>query len=307
MNHNYPSCVVLLATKNGEPWIREQMDSLQAQQGVELRLVVSDDLSIDDTVRVIEEYDSVLNIAILQTQADGFGSANRNFLRLVRDADIGDAKYVALADQDDIWKPNKLMHSIIRLNESNAHGYSSDVEAFWLDGRTRVIKKSYSQKKFDYLFGSPGPGCTFVFTRALFLEMRAWVISNFSALSQLWVHDWTLYAYARSHGYRWIIDNVPTMRYRQHKSNEIGANFGIKAIRRRLAVVRDGRYRHNIVVIAELTGANLECAQALRRLNCFDRFWLISHAGQFRRSLSEVLALRMIFVLMPSTPIPIVS
>lgn len=307
MNNNFPSCAILLATNNGEPWIREQMNSLQAQQGVELRIVVSDDLSIDDTVRVIREYDSVLNIAILQNQTDGFGSANRNFLRLIRDANIGDAKYVALADQDDIWSPNKLSHSISRLNESNAQGYSSDVEAFWPDGRTRIIKKSYSQKKFDYLFGSPGPGCTFVFTRALFLEMRDWVIANFSVLSQLWVHDWILYAYARSHGYRWIIDNVPTMRYRQHKSNEIGANVGLNAVRRRLTIVKGGRYRHDIVVLAELTGASPECALALRRLNCFDRVWLIRHAGQFRRSLPEVLALRMIFVLMPSTQIPIVS
>ena len=307
MNNNLPSCVVLLATHNGESWIREQMNSLQAQQGVDLRVVVSDDLSTDDTMRVIHEYESALNIDILQTQTDGFGSANRNFLRLIRDVNIGDAKYFALADQDDIWSPNKLTHSICRLNESNAHGYSSDVEAFWPDGRSKIIKKSYNQKKFDYLFGSPGPGCTFVFTRELFLEMRAWVIANLSILSQLWVHDWILYAYARARGYSWIIDNVPTMRYRQHKYNEIGANFGLKAIRRRLAIVKNGRYRHDILVIAKLTGANPECVQALRRLSCFDRLWLIRHADQFRRSLPEVLALRLIFVLMPSTRIPVIS
>jgi rhamnosyltransferase len=306
MNSSFPACVVLLATHNGESWIREQMNSIQLQQGVELRVVVSDDLSVDGTVSVIHEYDCTLNISVLQGQLSGFGSANRNFLRLIRDANIGEAEYVALADQDDIWSPNKLRHAINRLNESNAHGYSSDVEAFWPDGRSRIIKKSYKQKEFDYLFGSPGPGCTFVFTRSLFLEMRAWVTANFSVLSQLWVHDWILYAYARARGYRWIIDDVHTMRYRQHKSNEIGANFGFQAIRRRIAVVKNGRYRHDVLVIAELTGANPECAQALRRLSWIDRLWLIRHANQFRRSLPEVLALRLFFVLMPSTRIPLV-
>jgi hypothetical protein len=97
------------------------------------------------------------------------------------------------------------------------------------------------------------------------------------------------------------------MLYRQHESNEIGVNFGLKAIQRRLAVVKQGRYRHDIVTIAELTGASPACAKALRRLSWADRLWLIAHAGEFRRSAPEILALRMIFILMPASPIPAVA
>ena len=129
-------------------------------------------------------------------------------------------------------------------------------------------------------------------------------MANFSVLSRLWVHDWILYAYARSCGQIWLIDNLPMLRYRQHMSNEIGVNFGLKAVRRRLAVVKEGRYRHDIVIIAELTDANPKCVRALRRLNWSDRFWLIRQAHQFRRSFAEVWALRLIFILMPNTPIP---
>lgn len=300
----FPSCAVLLATYNGERWLPEQLASLSAQRCVDLRVIVSDDHSVDGTMRLLCENDSALALSILPTQIERFGSANRNFLYLVRDADIGDSEYVALADQDDIWYPDKITRSIGQLRAASASAYSSDVEAFWSDGRTRIIKKSHNQKKFDHLFGSPGPGCTFVFTRELFLEMRAWVVANFATLSRLWVHDWILYAYARTHGHRWIIDNVPTMRYRQHQANEIGVNFGIHAFRRRLALVKEGRYRHDIVIISELTGGNPDCVRALRRLNLSDRLWLILHAYQFRRSLSEVLALSIIFILMPATPMP---
>ncbi|MEL4181424.1 glycosyltransferase [Roseateles sp. PN1] len=307
MTYKLPTCAVLLASYNGEHWLPEQLFSLNAQRGVDLRVIVSDDQSSDGTTRVLLEHASTLPLSILPAQAERFGSANRNFLRLVRDADIGNAEFVALADQDDIWHSDKLSRAIERLREDGAAAYSSDVEAFWPDGRKRIIKKSHAQKQFDHLFGSPGPGCTFVFTRALFLEIREWVTANFSTLSSLWVHDWILYAYARAHGHRWIIDGVPTMRYRQHQSNEIGVNFGLKAIQRRLAVVKEGRYRHDIVIIAELTGANPVCARALRRLSWLDRLWLIGHASQFRRSLPEVLALRLIFVLMPAAPIPEVA
>ncbi len=304
MNVNSPTCAVLLATYNGERWLQQQMDSLSAQQGVNLRVIVSDDMSSDGTIRLLSRYRTALSLTILPTHSDRFGCANRNFLRLIIDSDIGDAEYVALADQDDIWCDGKLRRAINQIKDCNYSGYSSDFEAFWEDGRKRLVKKSHPQKNFDYLFGSPGPGCTFVFTRALFFELRTWIKANFAVLSHLWVHDWIFYAYARSHGHRWFIDNIPTILYRQHDANEIGVNSGIAAFKRRLAVIRDGRYRHNIVIITELTGAYLDCAQALRRMNWYDRFWLIRRANQFRRSLLEVWVLRLIFLLMPALPIP---
>lgn len=304
MSDSFPTCVVLLATYNGDRWLTEQLDSIRNQQQVNVRVVASDDQSRDNTLKLLREHSISLPLTILPEQLERCGNANRNFLRLVRDADIGDAAYIALADQDDVWYSRKLSRAIAKLESEKADAYSSDVEAFWPDGRTRILKKSYPQKRLDHLFGSPGPGCTFVFTRKMFLEMRRWITAHFAALSGLWVHDWIFYAYARSLSYRWVIDDAPTMRYRQHQSNEIGANSGIQAIRRRLAVVKEGRYRYNIVAISELTRACPDCTRALRRLGWRDRLWLIRNAGDFRRSVTEVIALRIIFMLMPATPLP---
>jgi rhamnosyltransferase len=304
MAESHPSCAVLLATYNGQLWLTEQLESLRTQQGVYIHIIVSDDQSSDGTMDLLFAHSSKLPISILPFQSERFGNANRNFLRLIRDADIGDAEYIALADQDDIWRADKLKRGIDMLRADGASAYSSDFEAFWQDGRMRIVKKSHPQKQFDHLFGSPGPGCTFVFTRSLFLEMRALVNANIEVLSRLWVHDWVLYALARSLGHRWFIDNVPNIRYRQHESNEIGVNLGAKALFRRLAVIKEGRYRYNILSIMELTDVNSDILLALRRLKLSDRIWLIRHAGNFRRSLLDVWALRLIFVLMPATPIP---
>lgn len=304
MHATGPVCAVLLATFNGEQWLPEQLASLAVQRDVSLHVLVSDDLSSDRTMHILRRWQSSLALSVLPNHFERFGSANKNFLRLFRDSNIGAAEYVALADQDDIWNTNKLSRAIDTLRATGAAAYSSNFEAFWPDGRTQFVRKSHAQKRFDYLFGSPGPGCTFVFTRALFLEMQTWIVVNFAALSQLWVHDWILYAYARAHGQRWLIDHAPLIRYRQHLSNEIGVNLGLKAFQRRIAFVRSGRYRQEILTIARLLEADPECVRALRRLGWTDRLWLIWHANEFRRSFRDVWALRLIFFLMPARPIP---
>ena len=145
-------------------------------------------------------------------QFDGrFGSTHRNFLRLIREAPLEEAEYVALADQDDVWLPAKLARAVHCLGTLPADAYSSDVTAFWPDGRRQLIRKSQPQRSYDYLFGSAGPGCTFVMPRAVFDGMRDWVIAKIEQIKGIWVHDWLIYGYVRGHGLRWHIDDEPNM------------------------------------------------------------------------------------------------
>jgi rhamnosyltransferase len=289
-----------MATYNGERWLAEQLDSFIAQTGVDLDIIVSDDQSSDNTLNILKKYSDILSLKILPSSPTKFGKANLNFIRLICESDIGDAQFIALADQDDIWREIKLQRAIDQLRVSEALAYSSDFEAFWPDGRKIIVKKSYPQKQYDHLFGSPGPGCTFVLKRSFFLEVRSWIKSNLVVLSTLWVHDWFLYAYARMNGRLWIIDSLPTLLYRQHHSNEIGVNIGLKAMLRRIAVILEGKYRRDIINIAELNSVNNDIVRSLRRFNWYDRFWLIWHADKFRRSPKDVFALRIIFIIMPN-------
>lgn len=293
-------CVVLLATHNGEHWLPEQLRSIYDQVGVTVRVVANDDASTDGTRAVLEAWAKSRGLEQLAGGGMRLGSANKNFLRLIRDVDIGAAEYVALADQDDVWCDDKLAHAIGRLEEADLSAYSSDVEAFW-PNRTRTVTKSHPQKTWDHLFSSPGPGCTFVFRKVLFLEMQAWVAAHMEALSRMWVHDWILYAYVRSRGHRWIIDDYVSMRYRQHDSNEIGANLGLNAIRARLARVFSGQYRNDILSIAKVVGAPSRIMLALTRLSWRDRIWLLGHVHQFRRSFKEVVAMAFLILLMRRT------
>ena len=61
------------------------------------------------------------------------------------------------ADQDDIWFPNKLHRAWDNIVGGRCDVYSSDVRAFWPDGRFENIVKSMPQKEFDYLFEARDP------------------------------------------------------------------------------------------------------------------------------------------------------
>ena len=235
-----PKIIVLLAAYNGATYLEEQLDSLLGQRGVDLDVVVSLDNSTDESLSIIQDYmKQYPNLRCLEYGAS-FGSAGQNFFHLINVVDTSQYAYVAFADQDDIWHEDKLGQAINMLRQNKAQGYSSNVVAFWGDGTEKLIKKSYPQAQYDYLFESPGPGCTFVFTQDLFNALQNQVQTQYSKIKTLWLHDWYCYSFARYNQFKWIIDERSFMRYRQHGSNEVGANKGWKTFNKRLATIFSG-------------------------------------------------------------------
>lgn len=290
-----PHVKVLLATYNGARWLDEQLDSIVKQIGVHVTVVASDDSSTDETVKILERWSANVPVDILPSSNSRFGCAHRNFLRLIRDAEPGDADFFALADQDDLWLPQKLHRATECLSTFNAQGYSSNVVAFWPDRRQQIVNKALSQQPLDYLFESPGPGCTFVLPRLTFLQLKAFVTDEFDRLQEIWVHDWLIYAFVRSRGGLWHIDAQPLMLYRQHSSNEIGVNTGWRAAVKRWKLLRSGKYRRDVLAIAKATNISHPVVNSLRRFNAFDRVMLLLQVRAFRRRFSECLALAVFF------------
>jgi rhamnosyltransferase len=295
-----PNVRVLLATHNGASWLDEQLQSVVQQENVHVSVIASDDRSIDGTPELLAHWARRMDLSVLPAGDARFGNAHRNFLRLIRDVELGDAEYFALSDQDDIWLPGKLARGIECLRVHAAQGYSSNVTAFWPDGTQLLIDKAQPQRRFDHLFGSPGPGCTFVLPRGVFEELRAFVTQNFERIQSIWVHDWLIYAFVRCRGGRWYIDDRPSMLYRQHGRNEIGVNAGWRAALSRLRHVRSGAYRRDILAIADSIGASADFVEAVRRLSLPDRLGLMLRVREFRRRLSDGLMLALFFLVMPS-------
>lgn len=218
---------ILLAAHNGERYIKEQLQSILKQTFKPSKILVNIDQSDDRTLSIVQECANKNPEIITINTKRRFGSAAGNFINLIIDTDLSDVDYIALADQDDLWKKDKLKKAIQKL-EQGFDGYSSNVEAFWEDGRKQVLVKNQSQQKFDHLFESAGPGCTFVMNKKLTLKLQHFLKKgHFNQLHNY--HDWLIYAFARSDGFKWHMDSYPGVEYRQHDTNVFGANVGIKA------------------------------------------------------------------------------
>lgn len=256
MPSSKPNFVVCLAACNGAQYIEEQINSILDQVNVDLTLVVSIDRSADDTEAVVTEIAKNNTKVVILPLVEAFGGAGPNFYRLIRDIDVSKFDYLSFADQDDVWHSDKLSRAHEMMQKNNALGYSSSFIAFWPSGKMLTVNKAYPQRSYDYLFESAGPGCTYVIAQSLAKSIKGLIENADLSLRHIEFHDWLIYAYARYKGYRWIIDPLPSLKYRQHGSNQLGVNSGWSPFLLRFKKVLSGYGFAQSLLIANLIGAS---------------------------------------------------
>jgi glycosyltransferase involved in cell wall biosynthesis len=221
---------ICLATYNGERFLEQFYCSLAQQSHKEWSLSVRDDISTDLTRSVINKIaacDSRIHIV-----NDNYGNLGviRNFSTLLSGST---SKYVMLADQDDVWYPEKVARSLaaIRELEQINPGHIQPALVFSdlhvVDASLNVIHSSFvhmqgleklRQPSFSQLLTqNVAPGCTIIVNRAL-LDLALPVPVEAA------MHDWWLMQVASLFGVIGYIDE-PTMAYRQHESNQVGAKL----------------------------------------------------------------------------------
>jgi rhamnosyltransferase len=281
--------LVLLATYNGAEWIEEQLDSILAQEKIEVEVRIYDDCSKDSTADLIRRRHGNDRRVQLTVWPQSSGSAGANFRRMFREVSAAGYAYVALADQDDIWLSQKISTAIDAIEHSKAVGYSCAVQSFWEDGREKTLRQNARLRPADYLFEGGGQGCTFVIKNELFCGVQSLCAENATIVNTLHYHDWLIYLVARVQGLRWYFDENAWMRYRQHSGNEIGSRGGgLGSIFRRMDLIRNGWYREQVraalTVGALLRPPTTLIARFTHRFNAkdsvFRRIWLTSFVLQ---------------------------
>lgn len=279
---------ILLAVYNGMQYLEEQIATILAQIEVELTIFISIDKSTDGSEAWLEALAANNPEIVLLPQGISFGSAGKNFFRLIKDVDFTSFDYIAFADQDDHWYENKLVNAINTLKNTSSDGYSSNVTILWPDGRQALLNKAQPQKKWDYLFEAAGPGCTYVMTRRQLQAIKENLLKNWDSHQNVSLHDWYCYAFARANGFNWIIDREPSMLYRQHANNEIGVNQGLKAAKSRINKIRNGWWLNQALLIARLVGLEEHpFTKSWSTLGRLDMLRLSRHAFQCRRNVKE--------------------
>ena len=111
MKKSTPTVSVVLATYNGERFLKQQLESYASQTVLPYELIVADDGSTDGTIDIVNNFvkkDAQFPVRIFINQTRlGYGA---NFLNA---SDFASGEVISFSDQDDIWLPNKLERSII--------------------------------------------------------------------------------------------------------------------------------------------------------------------------------------------------
>ena len=99
------SIAILMATYNGETYLKEQIDSLLAQTCQDWHLYVHDDGSKDGTVAIVKGYAEQYPEKVTLLDYPPQGGPCKNFLSMMEKVE---APYYMFCDQDDVWMPEKL-------------------------------------------------------------------------------------------------------------------------------------------------------------------------------------------------------
>lgn len=248
-----PRVAILLCTFDGARFLPDQLNSIAAQTHGNWRLIVSDDGSHDATRDIIRGFAiAQLERSRVELRHGPGRGATGNFLSLATDPTI-DADCFAYCDQDDTWAQDKLKRAVDWLQT-----VPSDVPALYCS-RTRLITADGQAYGHSPLFSRPpsfrnalvqnlGGGNTMVFNRAA----RDLLVQ--SAGLEVVAHDWWTYMLVTGAGGQVFYDSEPSLDYRQHGQNQVGANGGLLPSLKRLVMVADGRFsRWNAVNARALT------------------------------------------------------
>jgi rhamnosyltransferase len=279
-----PRIAVCLAAYNGMAYILEQIESILLQRNVNVQIFVSIDQSTDGTEDYLTEWALAEPRLTLLPFGQHFGGAGPNFYQLLREVNLSGFDYLSFADQDDIWHSEKLWRAHTLMAAQDAVGYSSNFTAFWPSGDARVVNKAWPQRTWDFLFESAGPGCTYVLHSSVALPLQQLVRNAGKKMLRVDYHDWLTYAFARSHGFPWVIDSWSSMQYRQHAHNQIGVNSGWRSFWLRVSKILNGYGFEQSLLIADLVQvSSLPIVQRGLRGGRLGYLWLALRAKQCRR------------------------
>jgi len=230
---------ILLAAYNGEKYLEEQLQSLLDQSYTHFHLFIRDDGSTDGTLSILDRFAKRYPEKMTLLPSGESLGAKGNFSALM--AYVSAHRYVMFCDQDDVWMGNKIALTFAKMKElEDEHGKMTPLlvhtDLKVADAELQVIDPSF----WHYSRLSPGrshyfnrlvvqnvvTGCTMMLNNPL-LKL------SLPMPSEAIMHDWWIALSASAFGKIGIV-KTPTIYYRQHSKNTLGAqNFhSLRTIRK---------------------------------------------------------------------------
>lgn len=302
--HTEPHVVILMATYNGAECLREQLDSFARQSHRNWSLLVGDDGSRDATREILATF-AAEGHRVQVIDGPGRGAA-ANFMALVRAARelAPEGAWLAFSDQDDVWLPDRLARGVAALRRADPKNHiglycsRTLITDHELHNHRLSVPRPRPLGFRNALVQNVVAGNTILLDAAGARLICAAAVEA----GEVVVHDWWVYQVVSGCGGRIVHDDTPTLLYRQHAANEIGANDSRRAQARRFAMLLRGTLREwNTINIAALTGSRhrftpenqalFDAFAALRARKALGRVAGLAPLGLYRQTRVSTIAL----------------
>ena len=219
-DNKLPRVAVLMSTYNGEKYIRKQIDSILSQKSVDITLIIHDDGSSDSTLSIVYEFIDSSKVVVLPGTGNlGPGLA---FMTLLKESVDTRYDYYAFADQDDIWKREKLICAIEKIRDiSKPVLYCSNQILYIDENETRLrFSDTPDLTLIGHINQNMLSGCTMVLNSKLAGEIVKRPLPD-QTLLRLRMHDAMVFLVALLIG-EVVYDENAYIKYRIHESNVVG-------------------------------------------------------------------------------------
>ena len=214
-----PLVAICLATHNPDPgFFAEQIESLRRQTHRRWTCIVCDDDSAPDRWGAITATigdDARFQLVRCSERAGHYGNFARALAHVPRDA-----AYVALADQDDVWYPDKLARTLAAFTSETTLVYG-DLDVVARDG-AKIASTYWTTRRNNYtdlaslVFANTVTGAASVFRATLLPDVLPFPPRIGEAYADHWIA-----CVALTKGRLGYVD-APLHAYRQHGSNVLG-------------------------------------------------------------------------------------
>jgi len=302
-----PPVAILLSTWNGAAFLPDQLDSFLRQRDVPWELYWRDDASCDDSAAIVRAFAAGPGAGRVFECTDDQGrlGITASFLSLLRRAPPD--RVVAFADQDDVWLPEKLARGMAALaNVKDGGPALYCARQSLVDAALKPLTLSASLREPpgfpQSLTQNIATGCTVMLNPA---AVR--LITTTTAPPET-LHDWWAYLVVSAAGGQVLMDERPTVLYRQHHANAVGVRLSprkraMQALRRGPNVFMRTFRQHTAALTSQPELLTSDARAALAQIDCglrdgpLRRLRALGLPGLRRQSFAETQLFRLWFLL----------
>ncbi|MFT8308611.1 glycosyltransferase [Acetobacter malorum] len=233
------SVAILLSLYNAVPYLQQQLNSLLQQTRPDWTLYWRDDGSTDTSLTIMHQFAQQVGkercVEVMPRNGEHLG-VTASYATLL--AHTLPTLSVAFCDQDDVWFPDKLERGLRALATA-----PESTPALYCTRQTLTDKNLRPTGLSPELPDTTGflpamtqniaTGCTLMLSPAACALLRKAMPAPTFLL-----HDWWAYLMVSGAGGRILTDNQPSLFYRQHEKNAVGARS--QFLHRALAALKRG-------------------------------------------------------------------